>query len=143
MNVDHVVDDVVVPIDEDHVLSDEHVPITARRGRQLAKQSARRGVHLPLHLPVESLTGLKTPLLFGRELILRSQTRRRIRLMLSVVILDDLAVVIVELLLVASTLSRQTGGEKERDGERCCRNMSCFHFGAILHPHKTAPVVPR
>jgi hypothetical protein len=131
VNVDHVADDVVVSIEQGDVLSDEHVMIAARRGRQLTKQIARRGVHLPLHLPVQSLTGLETALLLGRELIPRSEARRRIGLMLFVVIIDDLPVVVVELLVV-STLSRKTSGKKERYGERCCRKMSCFHLGEIL-----------
>ena len=70
MNVDHIANDIVVSIDEYHVMPEELVLIAARSRWQLAQERPRHSVHLLLKRQVQGLAGLKTAFLFRRQLIL-------------------------------------------------------------------------
>jgi hypothetical protein len=116
---DDVANDVVYGVNERDVSSDGHVPVVSRSGRQLPAEVARHAVGVTFQVTVVRLAGLKPPLLLGREPIPLSQPCGRVLLVLAVPALRDLAVVVVELLLIVSILCRGASGEEKRNRE-CC-----------------------
>jgi hypothetical protein len=113
VQVNHVPNDAIVPVDQHHVVTHDHVAKMPRRRRKPSQKIARNTERAVIELAVERLAGLNTPLLFDRQPI--PLAKPALIVMLSVPFPSGLTVVLVE--LIVSILRCGSCSDKHEDGE--------------------------
>src|SRR5476651_2288262 len=111
--MNHVPNDAIVPVDQHHVVTHDHVAKMPRRRRQPTQKIARNTVRALIQLAVEGLPKLYTPLLFDRQPI--PLAKPALIVMLSVPFPSSLTVVLVE--LIVSILRCGSCSDKHEDSE--------------------------
>jgi hypothetical protein len=113
VQVNHVPNDAIAPVDQHHVVPHDHVAKIPRRRRKPSQEIARNTVPALIQLAVEGLASLQTPLLFDRQPIPLAEPA--LIVMLSVPFPSSLTVVLVE--LIVSILRCGSCSDKYEDSE--------------------------